>query len=178
MVSFSRCDGKKFQFDDVTALGDTVGLHLLSIGLMSGYCFSLIIILMLSYSNHARVTLAVCFGSLSCWNIQSGTGSNFLTDDCHQSSKILIYMADFMVLPIIIGSSVPLYAKTHTNHDVTTTVIHSREGVLLTVCGSILSPNMDSIVVAKKYNFNFIRPQNLIKIVVIILQVDFSKIQS
>ena len=112
-----------------------------SIEFMSGDYFCNFITLMMFFSNHARDTLAVCFGSMSFWKIQSGRGSNFWTNVCKQSSEILIILADFVVLPVIL------------NHYVTTTVFHSRDGVLLTVGFSIFSLNKGSIVVVRPYFF-------------------------
>ena len=43
--------------------------QIFSIGFMSGAVFCRFITLMLLSSNHARVTLAMCFGPKSCWKI-------------------------------------------------------------------------------------------------------------
>ena len=71
-----------------------------------------------------------------------------------------------------------MMGKTSTNHDVTTTVLHSRDGVLLNVGCSILFPNMGCILAAKILNFGFVRLQNFFGVVIIMLEIGFSKFQS
>ena len=50
--------------------------------------------------------------------------------------------------------------------------------VVQTVCCFILSANMGSNVVTKKFNFALVRSQHFLEIVIIMLQIGFSRIQS
>ena len=135
LISFARRFISLSSFSGLSRICLFRNFQRFSYGFMSGECLGHFITLMLWFLNYARVTLVVCFGSLSCRNIQSGLSTNFWTDDCKQTSVILI------------SSTV---GKISPNHDVIITVFHSRDGVILTVDCSILSPYIVTSLWPKK----------------------------
>ena len=83
--------------------------HKSAIGLKSGDWLGHFNTLISLSANHFRVALAVCFGSLSCWNQHSLMNPIFSTDFCKLSSKICRYLTRSILPPII--PSVPTSLK-------------------------------------------------------------------
>ncbi len=127
--------------------------------------------LMCFFLSHSFVALAVCFGSLSCWNIHL--------------QPIFNALAGFNALDLMVHGPVhrPFYAvqlscphsrKTPPKHNVSTSMFDGGDGVL-GVIGSIPPPpNTASWVDAKELDFGLIWPQHFHPVVLWII----SKLQT
>ncbi len=132
-------------------------LHRFSMGLRSGDWLGHSRTLMRFFLSHSFVALAVCFGSLSCWNTHP--------------RPIFNALAGFNALALMVHGPVhrpfdavqlscPLSRKTAPKHNVSTSMFDGGDGVL-GVIGSIPPPpNTASWVDAKELDFGLIWPQH------------------
>ena len=82
-----------------------------SIGFKSGDWHGFYRIFRLFSGSHIFVDLAVCWGSLYCWKIQSGESTRFSNKIIRIASKIFSYAATFILRSIIYMLSVPYAGK-------------------------------------------------------------------
>ncbi len=126
-------------------------LHRFSMGLRSGDWLGHSRTLMCFFLSHSFVALAVCFGSLSCWNTHPRPIFNALALTVHGPIH-----RPFDAVQL----SCPLSRKTPPKHNVSTSMFDGGDGVL-GVIGSIPPPpNMASWVDAKELDFGLIWPQH------------------
>ncbi len=126
-------------------------LHRFSMGWRSGDWLGHSRTLMCFFLSHSFVALAVCFGSLSCWNTHSRLIFNALALTVHGPVH---HPFDAVQL------SCPLSRKTPPKHNVSTSMFDGGDGVL-GVIGSIPPPtNTASWVDAKELDFGLIWPQH------------------
>ena len=64
----------------------------------------------------------------------------------------------------------------HPHHNAATSVLYSKDGILLTIPSFVYK--WESIVVAIQFDLAFISPQSVLKEVIIMLQISFSKVKS
>ncbi len=116
-------------------------LHRFSVGLKSGDWLGHSRTLLCFFLSHSFVALAVCFGSLSCWNTHSQPIFNALAG----FNALALMVHGPVHLPFDeVQLSYPLSRKTPLKHNVSTSMIDSGDGVL-GVLGSIPPlPNMAS----------------------------------
>ncbi len=131
-------------------------LRRFSMGLRSGDWLGHSRTLMCFFLSHSFVTLAVCFGSLSCWNthpwpiFNALAGFNALALTVHGPVHRPF---DAMQL------SCPLSRKTPPKHNVFTSMFDSGDGVLGVIGSMSPPPNTASWVDAKELDFGLIWPQ-------------------
>ncbi len=128
-----------------------------SMGLRSGDWLDHSRTLMWFFLSHSFVALAVCFGSLSCWNTHPRPIFNALA-----GFNALVLMVHGPVhRPFdAVQLSCPLSRKTPPKHNVSTSMFDGGDGVL-GVIGSIPPPpNTASWVDAKELDFGLIWPQH------------------
>ncbi len=124
-------------------------LHRFSMGWRSGDWLGHSRTLMCFFLSHSFVALAVCFGSLSCWNTHPRPIFNALALTVHGPVH-----RPFDAVQL----SCPLSRKTPPKHNVSTSMFDGGDGVL-GVIGSIPPPpNRASWVDAKELDFGLIWP--------------------
>ncbi len=102
-------------------------LHIFSVGLRSGDWLGHSRTLMCFFLSHSFVALAVCFGSLSCWNIHPRTIFNALAG----FNVLALTVHGPVHLPFDeVQLSYPLSRKTPPKHNVSNSMFDSRDGVL------------------------------------------------
>ncbi len=113
--------------------------------------------LMCFFLSHSFVALAVCFGSLSCWNTHPRPIFNALSD----FNALALTVHGPVHRPFDeVQLSCPLSRKTPPKHNVSTSMFDGGDGVL-GVIGSIPPPpNTASWVDAKELDFGLIWPQH------------------
>ena len=104
--------------------------HKFSIGLRSGDWLGHGKIATLLSSNHFDVALAVCFGSLSCWNTKFCPNCSISTDLMRFSDKMSRYIAPFMRPLMIWRQPVPLPEKQPHTMILAPANFYCRDGVL------------------------------------------------
>ncbi len=103
--------------------------------------------LMCFFLSHSSVALAVCFGSLSCWNTNPRPIFNALAPTVHGPVH-----RPFDVLQL----SCTLSRRTPPKHNVSTSIFDSRDGVLGFIGSIRPPPNTASWVDAKELDFGLI----------------------
>ncbi len=113
--------------------------------------------LMCFFLRHSFVALAMCFGSLSCWNTHSRPIFNALAG----FNALALTVHDPVHRPFdAVQLSCPLSRKTPPKHNVSTSMFDGGDGVL-GVIGSIPHPPNTAIWVdAKELDFGLIWPQH------------------
>ncbi len=147
-------------------------LHRVSMGLRSGDWLGHSRTLMCFFLSHSFVDLAICFGSLSCWNTYPRPIFNALAGFNALALKVHV-QRPFDAVQL----SCPLSRKTPPKHNVSTSMFDGGDGVL-GVIGSIPPPpNTASWVDAKELDFGLIWPQHFHPVLLWIIQMFISKLQ-
>ena len=126
--------------------------HTFSIGLRSGLCddghSNTLTLLSLS---HFSTTLQICLGSLSIWKTHLRPSFNFLTD--------VLMLLQYMLIIFLPHDAIYFVKCT------TTWCCHpraSRLGWCSSACKPLLfPPNITMVIMAKQFNFCFIRPEDI-----------------
>ncbi len=137
-------------------------LYRFSIGLMSGDWLGHSRTLMCFFLSHSFVALVVCFGSLSCWKLHPRPIFSVLAEGRRFSSNILWYLAPSIGPSMRRSHPVPLAEKQLQKHDVSTSMLDCRDGVLGVIVSISLLPNTTSWVDAKELNFGLTWPQHIL----------------
>ena len=84
--------------------------------------------------------LAVCLGSLSCWNVHPRFIFSILVDRSRFLSRMSRYISPFILPSIIWSRPVPYAEKQPPHHDVPTSKLHCWYSVFGMMCGAISPP--------------------------------------
>lgn len=126
--------------------------------------------------NQLRVSLAVCLGSLSCWNVHPRFIFIILVDGSRYFIKNV--SAHFSIHPsfnyVKFASTVCWKAAPH--HDVPTSKLHCWYGVFRVMCSAICPPNMVCIMASKEFNFALIWPDYILPVFHRLVQMLCSKL--
>ena len=122
--------------------------------------------------SHSSVVLAVCLGSLSCWNINLRHSLRSFSLWSRFSSRICLYLAPFIVPSIL--RSLPVLATE--KHPYSMMVPLPCFTVGMVFCARCLL-DIALCFQAKEFNFHFIRPHNLLPHALRVFHVPFCKLQ-
>ncbi len=132
-------------------------LHRFSMGWRSGDWLGHSRSLMCFFLSHFFVALAVCFGSLSCWNTHPRPIFNALAG--FNALALMVHGPVHRTFDAV-QLSCPLSRKTPPKHNVSTAVFDGGGGVLWVIGSIPPPPNTLSWVDAKELDFGLIWPQH------------------
>ncbi len=132
-------------------------LQRFSMGLRSGDWLGHSRTLMCFFLSHSFVALAVCFGSLSCWNTHPRPIFNALAG--FNAQALTVHGPVHRPFDAV-QLSCPLSRKTPPKHNVSTSMFDGGDGVLRVIGSIPPPPNTASWVDAKELDFGLIWPQH------------------
>ena len=123
-TSFAQCDGEMFvnssrencscsaTFDGYHRWTEIFkSRHKWSIGFKSGLWLDHSRTFILFLFSHSSVAVALCFRSLSCWNVNLLTRFRFMANWSRFSSRIIIYFVPYIVPSLLTSLPVPADEK-------------------------------------------------------------------